>query len=159
MDRKEENGDDVGKVASPPDPIEIADPSVLTCKLFFYNNSLFVAQICFGLFGLVFSAVMLGKGEPPAIYLPVLTGILGWFFPSPTNRNLQNDGIREKIIMQYLRQGNNAKPISTQDNVGVEAPSEKRLQLPNRPVQQNRLEDLSAIRQDHVIDILRMLEK
>lgn len=154
MDRKAENGDEIGKVASPPEPIDISDPSILTCKLFFYNNSLFVAQICFGLFGLIFSAVMLGKGEPPAIYLPVLTGILGWFFPSPTNRNLQNDGMREKIIMQYLRQGNNA----TLDNIVLDTPSEKRLQI-NRSAQQNRVEDLNTIRQDHVIDILRLLEK
>jgi hypothetical protein len=60
-----------------------------TVALFLYNNSLFVAQIVFGLFGVSFSAAMLIKGNDPGIYLPVLTAILGWFFPSPLNHTFE----------------------------------------------------------------------
>lgn len=72
-------------------PINIEDPNGMnpTCALFFYNNSLFVAQIVFGLFGVSFSAAMLIRGNDPGIYLPVLTAILGWFFPSPLNHKFE----------------------------------------------------------------------
>jgi hypothetical protein len=157
---------DITKQASPPTPIEIDDPNYLTCKLFLYNNSLFVAQICFGLFAMIFCVVMLGKGEPPAIYLPVLTGILGWFFPSPTNRNVQNDGLREKIIMNYMKQNKDNKIVENtilDDNKILPSSTEKRIgrppPIPMMNDSNNRLEDINIIRPDHVIDILRMLEQ
>lgn len=54
----------------------------------FYNNSLFVAQVGFGLIGVGFSGGMLIAGQPAATYLPVMTAIFAYFMPSPVNHQI-----------------------------------------------------------------------
>ena len=67
-----------------------------TCCFYLYNNSLFLAQVFFALIGLSFSAAMLLSGNDPSIYLPVMTAILGWWFPSPLNHKFETpSNIRE----------------------------------------------------------------
>jgi hypothetical protein len=70
-----------------------------SCRLFLYNNSLFVAQVVFGLFTLSFSAAMLSLKQSPAVYLPVMTAVLGWFFPSPLNGRFEAPGKSIKDLL------------------------------------------------------------
>jgi hypothetical protein len=86
-------------------PINIEDPHAPkpTIALFLYNNSLFVAQIIFGLFGVTFSAAMLIRGNDPGIYLPVLTAILGWFFPSPLNDKFDTPSNIQQLRELFVR--------------------------------------------------------
>lgn len=43
----------------------------------------FIAQTFFSLLGAVFSIGMLSSGKDPSIYLPILSGIIGYWVPSP----------------------------------------------------------------------------
>jgi hypothetical protein len=55
---------------------------------FWHNNALFITQVMFGLLAFVFSASMLISGKDPGIYLPIMTGVLGYFLPSPINHKV-----------------------------------------------------------------------
>lgn len=47
-------------------------------------SALFLAQTVFSLLGTVFAIGMLATGHDAGIYLPILTGILGFWMPSPS---------------------------------------------------------------------------
>jgi hypothetical protein len=53
-----------------------------------------LAQIAFSVGGMIFSGAMLIRGEDASIYLPVMTGILGAWMPSPLQQfNKKNQQI------------------------------------------------------------------
>jgi hypothetical protein len=47
------------------------------------SHGLFIGQFFFSLIGATFSIAMLVRGEDASIYLPVLSGIIGVWVPSP----------------------------------------------------------------------------
>lgn len=47
------------------------------------QSSLFAVQTMFSLIGVGFSVGMLVAGNDASIYLPILTGIIGYWVPSP----------------------------------------------------------------------------
>lgn len=47
------------------------------------KGSLFAVQTFFSFIGVTFSIIMLSVGKDPSIYLPILTGIIGYWVPSP----------------------------------------------------------------------------
>jgi hypothetical protein len=62
--------------------------STTSSNNFWYNNSLFVAQFIFSIFGVAFSAGMLISGADTNVYLPVLTAITFMWVPSPINHKV-----------------------------------------------------------------------
>lgn len=44
----------------------------------------FIVQVCFSASVLAFTMVMLATGETVEIYLPVLTGLVGYWLPQPS---------------------------------------------------------------------------
>jgi hypothetical protein len=58
-------------------------------------------QVMFSLLGFVFCVTMLIKGKEEGVYLPVLTGIIGVWTPSPLSQgNRQRAGVGEEVIVQ-----------------------------------------------------------
>jgi hypothetical protein len=55
---------------------------------FWYNNSLLVIQALFSFVGITFSGVMLALGRDTTIYLPLLTGLIMIWCPSPLNHKI-----------------------------------------------------------------------
>lgn len=47
------------------------------------RSGLFIAQTAFSAIGVLFSISMLATGNDASIYLPILTGIIGYWVPSP----------------------------------------------------------------------------
>ncbi len=47
------------------------------------EDGLFLTQVAFSALAMGFSIAMLLRGEDPSIYLPVLTGTLGYWTPNP----------------------------------------------------------------------------
>jgi hypothetical protein len=47
-------------------------------------------QVMFSLFGFIFCVAMLGIGKDEGVYLPVLTGIIGVWTPSPLSQGNKN---------------------------------------------------------------------
>ena len=57
-------------------------------ETFLHNNALFLAQMFFSLFLLAFSASMIYRGSDPSIYLPIMTSVTSYWFPSPINQKI-----------------------------------------------------------------------
>lgn len=63
----------------------------------YHLEYMLIAQVLFSVGGLMFSGAMLIKGKDASVYLPVLTGILGAWMPSPIQqldnqrRQMQNN--------------------------------------------------------------------
>ncbi|KXZ44616.1 hypothetical protein GPECTOR_64g110 [Gonium pectorale] len=51
------------------------------------KSALFLAQTLFSLLAAVFSICMLATGHAEGVYLPILTGIIGFWIPSPGAKN------------------------------------------------------------------------
>lgn len=55
------------------------------------ENIIFITQAAFSATGMVFSISMIAAGKDPGIYLPVITGILGYWLPSPKYTKKSDD--------------------------------------------------------------------
>ncbi len=53
------------------------------------NDPVFKVQLGISVLGLVLSTAMLAAGRDPAIYLPVLTSIIGYWLPAPRRDRVQ----------------------------------------------------------------------
>ncbi len=51
------------------------------------NNALFIAQMFFSIFMMGFAASMIYMGQSASIYLPIMTSVTSYWFPSPINNN------------------------------------------------------------------------
>lgn len=56
------------------------------------GEALFITQVCFSGAAFIFSVAMLATGSPASIYLPVLTGTIGYWTPNPVQAKY-NTGI------------------------------------------------------------------
>jgi hypothetical protein len=52
------------------------------------NNLLFTAQIMISMSTLSFAMMMLYVGKEPGVYLPIVTGIMGYWLPQPTQEQM-----------------------------------------------------------------------
>lgn len=59
---------------------------------------LFSMQLVVSVLGLTFSAAMLAIGRDPAIYLPVVTSIVGYWLPAPRKPDNASDGAADAMI-------------------------------------------------------------
>ena len=53
----------------------------------------YIVQVCFSASVAVFSMTMLATGSPVEIYLPVVTGIVGYWLPQPSLKHKQEDNV------------------------------------------------------------------
>lgn len=60
---------------------------------FWYNNSLLVIQAFFSFVGITFSGVMLALGRDATIYLPLMTGLIMIWCPSPLSHKISQQPI------------------------------------------------------------------
>jgi hypothetical protein len=69
------------------------------------STYLFVTQVSISCSSLVFAMMMLYIGNDPGIYLPIITGIIGCWLPSPqhaVSRSLKNKAPeRQETISRY----------------------------------------------------------
>lgn len=56
-------------------------------SLFMQNNALFIAQMFFSIFMMGFAASMIYMGQSASIYLPIMTSVTSYWFPSPINNS------------------------------------------------------------------------
>lgn len=78
-----------------------------TFKKFLYNNALLLIQTMISLLAISFCAAMLAIGRDPSIYLPVMTGCIGYFLPSPISHKVE-----QPSGMQLLTRGGNVGSIN-----------------------------------------------
>jgi hypothetical protein len=74
-------------------------------KKFMYLNAVFLMQSIVSLFGLGFTASMLIVGRDPATYLPILTGILFFWCPSPMQQKGDKPITLPQVRELLLRSG------------------------------------------------------
>jgi hypothetical protein len=72
------------------------------------HNILFAAQFAISGSTLAFCMAMLWNGRDPGVYLPVVTGILGYWLPSPSSGRNAN--------IDKLGTNNNTSTTSTTNN-------------------------------------------
>lgn len=78
---------------TPPLPSSNSDASLVLLNAhyqFWYTNVTFVCQFLISMFGVSFCAAMLLKGYDSSIYLPIMTGIITIWIPSPITSKTQN---------------------------------------------------------------------
>jgi hypothetical protein len=63
---------------------------------------IFAAQISISCSSLLFAMMMLYLGNDPGIYLPIITGIIGCWLPSPSSQN-RSSFISERREIKYNR--------------------------------------------------------
>lgn len=71
------------------------------------QHGLFISQFFFSLLGVGFSIGMLAKGEDPSVYLPVLSGIIGVWIPSPISQqkftaSLPNNAPTDRHVAEVI---------------------------------------------------------
>lgn len=64
--------------------------------------SMFSVQILVSATVMFFSIAQLAKGEPTDIYLPVLTGVMGYWLPAPRSKTTEAKAI-EKVGAEFNR--------------------------------------------------------
>jgi hypothetical protein len=76
---------------------------------YMYNNTVLLAQIVFSIFILSFTASMLYMGEPPSIYLPVMSATATYWMPSPLNHKLEQPSGIPQVKKLLLRKKDSNK--------------------------------------------------
>jgi hypothetical protein len=65
-----------------------------------FRPSMFTVQIIVSASIMIFSMVQLAKGEPIEVYLPVMTGISGYWLPAPKNKSTETKAY-EKVSNEF----------------------------------------------------------
>jgi hypothetical protein len=73
------------------------NPNIKPSAAFYSNNALFIAQMFFSLFLISFSASMIYMGQSASIYLPIMTSVTSYWFPSPISNNRSDDQIQSNM--------------------------------------------------------------
>jgi hypothetical protein len=102
------------------------NPNVKPSAAFLSNNALFVAQMFFSLFLISFSASMIYMGQSASIYLPIMTSVTSYWFPSPISQARNDDQIQSNMTTMIpmkssragtRRQTSTSQPITAENMV------------------------------------------
>lgn len=84
-----------------------------------FRPSMFTMQIAVSTAIMIFSMVQLAKGEPIEVYLPVMTGISGYWLPAPKNKTSDEKATakaHEKFAKELGQQFANLNNARSQQN-------------------------------------------
>lgn len=86
---------------------------------------LFPTQVFFSLVILSFTIYMLSIGKDPGIYLPILTGIMGYWLPQPTHEGDSASSLLPSVLNRLLvGSGNGGAPPPIQNIAMSSVPSQ-----------------------------------
>jgi hypothetical protein len=77
--------------------------------------NLFAMQVGISFCILIFSMIQLGKGEPIEVYLPVITGISGYWLPQP----MSGDSLSDKALRNMSDVAQASIAAATSSRIGI----------------------------------------